>query len=246
MVLKNNWSDNCNKFFHNNMRKILVVDDDPLILLLLERTIKRNSLEVTTVQSGGEALSEVNSSFYNVCFLDVHLPDINGIEVMRKIKTVSPKTRVIIMTCDDLGDADKKEIEHNAYEFIPKPFDLLQIRTLVKHAAEETPHEYHDDHANALHYSTFVEKRSIERKPLTMPVEYVFDLVLGESKTLSLRATIVDTSKTGLGIQTEYPLHYGQIITFKLGSKHKTGLVKWSSAKSNTTVNKYRAGVKLL
>lgn len=232
------------------MRKILVVDDDPLILLLLERTIKRNSLEVTTVQSGGEALSEVNNYFYNVCFLDVHLPDINGIEVMRKIKTVSPKTRVIIMTCDDLGDDDKKEIEHNAYEFIPKPFDLLQIRTLVKHAAEETVHEYHNNHDydkdNITRHTTFIDKRSIERKILTMPVEYVFDLVLGETKTLCLRATVLDTSKTGIGIQTEYPLHYGQIITFKLGSEHKTGLVKWSSAKSNTTVNKYRAGIKLL
>jgi CheY-like chemotaxis protein len=215
------------------MGKILIVDDDPLILLSLKRTIKKDHLEVMTVQTGGDAVAAIEDSFYNLCFLDVHLPDINGIEVMRKIKEVSPGTRVVIMTSDDLCDNDKRDVEYNAYDFIPKPFDLLRIKTVVKHVMGED--------------AGFIDRRSVERKSLTMPIEFIFDLVIGESKTLSFRATVLDMCKSGIGIRTENTLHCGQAIVFKLGTEHKKGIVRWISVKHNAAENdSYRAGIKLL
>jgi DNA-binding NtrC family response regulator len=120
------------------MKKILVVDDEQLLLQGLEKALKTDATEVTTVETGEEALREVASSPCHLCFLDVFLPDINGTEVLKKIMAISPKTKVIMMTAGIISNAMKDFIEKNAYMFITKPFDLLQVKMLAKRITEET------------------------------------------------------------------------------------------------------------
>ena len=120
------------------LKRILIVDDEPLILQGLGGVLERDFAEVTMVQTGEMALREISSSSYNLCFLDVCLPDMDGLEVMRRIKEMSPQTGVIIMTAGVVDEDMKKTIEKNAYMFITKPFDLLQVRMVAKRALEET------------------------------------------------------------------------------------------------------------
>ena len=120
------------------MKRILVVDDEQLLLQGLETVLQSDSTVVRTVETGGGALAEIASSAYHLCFLDVFLPDIDGVEVLKRIKVLSPKTKVIIMTAGIITDGMKESIEKNAYMFIPKPFDLLQVRMLVKMILEES------------------------------------------------------------------------------------------------------------
>jgi len=120
------------------MKKILVVDDEQLLLLGLEKALQTDATEVTTAETGEEALREVTSSPCHLCFLDVFLPDMNGTEVLKKIMAISPKTKVIMMTAGIISNATKDLIEKNAYLFITKPFDLLQVRMLAKRITEET------------------------------------------------------------------------------------------------------------
>jgi len=120
------------------MKKILVVDDEQLLLLGLEKALQTDATEVTTAETGEEALREVASSPCHLCFLDVFLPDMNGTEVLKKIMAISPKTKVIMMTAGIISNATKDLIEKNAYLFITKPFDLLQVRMLAKRITEET------------------------------------------------------------------------------------------------------------
>jgi DNA-binding NtrC family response regulator len=119
------------------IKRILVVDDEPLLLQGLGKALETDRAEVKMVQTGEMALKEIVSSSYNLCFLDVFLPDMDGLEVMKKIKEMSPKTGVIIMTAGVVDEDMKKTIEKNAYMFIPKPFDLLQVRMVAKRALEE-------------------------------------------------------------------------------------------------------------
>ena len=74
----------------------------------------------------------------DLCFLDVFLPDMNGTEVLKRIAAISPQTKVVVMTAGIVTDSMKELIEQNAYLFIPKPFDLLQVRMLARRAIEET------------------------------------------------------------------------------------------------------------
>jgi two-component system, NtrC family, response regulator AtoC len=119
------------------MKKILVVDDEQLLLQGLEKALKNDATEVTTAETGKEALTEIASSPCHLCFLDVFLPDMNGTEVLKKIMAISPKTKVIMMTAGIISNAMKDFIEKNAYMFITKPFDLLQVKMLAKRITEE-------------------------------------------------------------------------------------------------------------
>lgn len=120
------------------MKTILVVDDEQLLLQGLEKALRTDGTEVTTAQTGEEALKKVASSPCHLCFLDVFLPDMSGTEVLKRIAALSPKTKVVVMTAGIVTNAMQESIERNAYLFMPKPFDLLQVRMLARRATEET------------------------------------------------------------------------------------------------------------
>ncbi len=120
------------------MKRILIVDDEALFLQGLSKALKTDETEVTTVETGTAALMEIADSSYQLCFLDVFLPDINGVELLKKIKSISPKTRVILMSAGIITGTMRETIENDAYLFIPKPFELFQIKMLAKRVLEET------------------------------------------------------------------------------------------------------------
>ena len=77
--------------------RILIVDDEPLIRDGLCRFLDKES-SVMTVGSAEEALEEIRAQHYDLCFLDVILPGMNGVEAMKIIKELSPSTKVAIMS----------------------------------------------------------------------------------------------------------------------------------------------------
>ena len=89
------------------------------------------------VETGKAALQEVTASPYHLCVLDICLPDLNGMEVLKRIAEISPKTKVIMMTAGDINDNMKHVIEKHAYMFLTKPFDLLQLRMLTNSILED-------------------------------------------------------------------------------------------------------------
>lgn len=114
------------------MPKILVVDDDILCLNSLSTILKQDHCEVTAISNGKDALKEVMRNTFDLCFIDVCLPLVSGIEIMRKIQEVSPETKVVMMTAGDLSCEEAREIEDKAYHFIAKPYDILQIKMILK------------------------------------------------------------------------------------------------------------------
>ena len=124
-----------------NTKRILIVDDDQLLLRGLEKAFQNDVseaiTEVVTAETGEAALAKIASAPCHLCFLDISLPDMDGTEVLKKIRAASPETKVIMMTAGIVNSAMQENIERNAYMFIPKPFDLLQIRMLAKRIVEE-------------------------------------------------------------------------------------------------------------
>jgi DNA-binding response OmpR family regulator len=113
------------------MAKILLVDDENLILYSLSATLRHDGSDVTAVANGKDALSEISRSPYDICFLDVNLPDANGFDLMKTVQEISPATRIIIMTAVDLNDGQMRYLHNNACHFLPKPFNLEDVRSLV-------------------------------------------------------------------------------------------------------------------
>jgi DNA-binding response OmpR family regulator len=113
------------------MINILLVDDENLILYSLSATLRHDGSEVTAVSNGKDALLEICRSPYDICFLDVNLPDANGFDLMKTVLEISPTTRIIIMTAVDLNEGQMRYLHNNACHFLPKPFDLEDVRSLV-------------------------------------------------------------------------------------------------------------------
>ena len=119
------------------MKKILIVDDEQFLLQGLCKALQSPYTEVITAETGAEALRVIAPLACDLCFLDIYLPDIDGIEILKKIKEVSPRTKVIMMTAGVATSSMQECIEKNAYMFLTKPFDLLQVRMLAKTILEE-------------------------------------------------------------------------------------------------------------
>ena len=114
--------------------RVLVVDDEPLILYCISRFLKKSTM-VKTVASAEEAIDEIVAQHYDLCFLDITLPGMTGLDALKIIKELSPITKVTIMTGNFLDETMTRQIEETAYALIEKPFELLHIQEVVNRVA---------------------------------------------------------------------------------------------------------------
>ena len=113
--------------------RVLVCDDEPLIIMSISRFLKKIAL-VKTVSTAEEALDAIEEQHYDLCFLDVILPGMTGLDAMKIITNLSPNTKIAIMTATLLNEAMKKLVDDYAYTFIEKPFALSDIEGTVERA----------------------------------------------------------------------------------------------------------------
>ncbi len=116
--------------------RVLVVDDEPLILYGISRFLYGRAV-VKTATTAEEAIDEIVAQQYDLCFLDINLPGMTGLDAMKIINELSPITKVAIMTGNLLDEAMKMHIEDTAYAFIEKPFSLSHIRGVTDKVAAE-------------------------------------------------------------------------------------------------------------
>ncbi|MGD8212069.1 MAG: sigma-54 dependent transcriptional regulator [Desulfobacterales bacterium] len=116
---------------------ILAIDDEQNIRHLIESEFSMEGLAVTTAGSGEEGLKLFDTEAFDVVLLDINLPKLNGVEVLKRLKQKSPDTEVIMIT----GYGDIKSavdsIKQGARDYITKPFKLDEILALVKQAVQE-------------------------------------------------------------------------------------------------------------
>jgi DNA-binding NtrC family response regulator len=116
------------------MKNILIVDDEDLIRFSLSAALRKNDTFVQTVSCAQDALAEIRRTPYNLCFLDIRLPDSNGLDLMKMVREASPATKIVIMTANEIEDDMMKHIEQLSWYFLPKPFELENVRLLVDKA----------------------------------------------------------------------------------------------------------------
>ena len=114
--------------------RVLVVDDEPLILYGISRFLYGRAV-TKTANTAEEAIDEIVAQQYDLCFLDINLPGMTGLDAMKIINELSPTTKVAIMTGNALDEAMKMQIEDTAYAFIEKPFSLSHIKEVTERAA---------------------------------------------------------------------------------------------------------------
>jgi len=109
------------------MAKVLVVDDEPEAVELLVEFLASKGYEVLTASSGEEALRRVKEDRPHLVLLDVRMPKMNGIEVLRRIREIDAETGVIMVTAVNEEDVGRKALELGAFDYIVKPLDLKYL-----------------------------------------------------------------------------------------------------------------------
>ena len=104
--------------------KILIVDNEERFRKTMRKLLSVRGLEAATAGGGREALEELRRRDYDVVILDVHMPDMGGVEVLSEIKKIDASTEVIILTGYASTDTAVRIIKLGGYDFLLKPYDL--------------------------------------------------------------------------------------------------------------------------
>ena len=116
--------------------KLMIVDDEPHLRSSLTFWFREEGYDVLSAGSGREALATLTREAPQILLVDIKMPGMDGLEVLRKVRETSPETTVIIMTAYASVETAIQALKDGAYDYIVKPFDPEAISRLVKKAAE--------------------------------------------------------------------------------------------------------------
>lgn len=114
--------------------KVLVVDDEPSVLESFKMILQIKNYEVTAVLSGLEGVQALEKEDFDIAFVDLRLPGMDGIEVLQAIKKAKPETEVIIVTAYASEESQANAITYGALDYIRKPFLMEEIYNLAERA----------------------------------------------------------------------------------------------------------------
>jgi DNA-binding response OmpR family regulator len=133
--------------------KFLVVEDEPDIIDLLTELLADEGYSSVSVMRGEEAVKKASEETFQVVLMDLKLPDIDGVEVSRRIKKIRPEVSIMVITAYSYGElADRAEASDLFDKIMYKPFDLnelkREIRKLLREKGLYSDHHHHHHRKN--------------------------------------------------------------------------------------------------
>jgi two-component system, NtrC family, nitrogen regulation response regulator NtrX len=153
---------------------VLVVDDEDAIVSSLSSILQDEGYEVSVAKTGVEALKIYTTDPPDLMLLDIWMPEMDGLETLRRIKELVPTAQVMMMSGHGSIETAVKAIKLGAYDYIEKPLSLENVTLRVKHALEQ--------------YRLEEENRSLRTK-----VQRKFELV-GQSPVMQQLRQLIDTA----------------------------------------------------
>jgi two-component system response regulator FlrC len=164
---------------------ILIVDDDPQMRVAMSETIKRDQYSVCTAASGVEALDQLKNGQFRLVITDLRMPVVSGLDLLREIKSCSPRTQVVLVTAHAAVDNAVEAMKLGAFDYLVKPFSTQSLQSLVERAIRKN--------------DGFTVSKSQTRVPLiTQHPDMLATLELAEQAGKG-RSTILIQAESGTG-----------------------------------------------
>lgn len=116
-----------------NQKKILIVDDDRLVLATFERGLRNAGYEVSTAESGPQALRACAETPPDLVLLDIRMPEMSGLEAAQRLRRETDVPFVFLSAYDDI-ETLKQAAEHGALGYLVKPVDMPQVIAVIEAA----------------------------------------------------------------------------------------------------------------
>jgi DNA-binding NtrC family response regulator len=120
-----------------SIKDLLIVDDDPLVCDSLKEMFLLEGYQSDTALDGDQALAKLQGERFRVILSDIHMPGVNGLELLRELKGRSPDTPVIFITGHGRIDDAVEAIKLGAYDYLTKPLDDLRLKLTLRRALEQ-------------------------------------------------------------------------------------------------------------
>ncbi len=164
--------------------RILVVDDEVIAKENLEHILKKEGYEVVSVDSGTRALAELEKREFDLVLTDLKMKHVDGMQVLERTKSAYPDVEVIVITGYATVSSAVEAMQKGAYHYLAKPYNIEEVRILVKKALEK----------RKLKREITELRRLIETQKGTLPL-------LGKShKMLELKKTIEQIAPTDCNV----------------------------------------------
>jgi two-component system response regulator AtoC len=183
---------------------ILIVDDDEIMQQTLSDVLKKRGYEIFSVGSGNGALSAIKKNVIDLVLLDMRLPDVDGIEVLKKIKELDTEILVIMMTAYSDVQTAVSAMKSGAYHYINKPFELEELKLLIEKGLET---KSLINEVRRLHRQQKEEYQNSHIDGVSPQIQYVKELIGMISKTHKTSVLIQGESGTGKELAAN-AIHY--------------------------------------
>ncbi len=188
------------------MNRILVVDDEQGMRDFLSIMLKKEGYDVVAAENGEHALKAIHAEIYDLVITDVKMPKVDGIEVLRTVKEISPETVVIVITAFATTDTAVQAMKLGAYDYITKPFKVDEIKLIIQKALEKRHLRKENlllrrEIAARVGFENFIGKSSAMQK--------VFSLIRQVADT---KSTVLISGESGTGKElVARAMHYSSL-----------------------------------
>lgn len=172
------------------MPKILVVDDEMSVRELLEIMLQREGYRVQSAAGGEEALEAIQKERFDLVITDIRMSPINGLEVLKECKSISPGTVVIIISAYASTETAVEAMKEGAYDYLPKPFNNEEMCAVIRNALQSRGGEerFLSNKEGPLYFGCIIGESPAMRK--------VYDLI---RRVAATNSNVLVTGESGTG-----------------------------------------------
>ncbi|HOW73568.1 MAG TPA: response regulator [Phycisphaerae bacterium] len=126
--------------------KVLVVDDDPQVCKTVGKILQENNYQVQTYTQPRQALQAVRKTPFDIALIDIKMPDVNGVELVEKIRGEDDRVAALVMTAFPDVQSAAETMRLGARDYITKPFSAEQLLAAIERIAQELGLIYTNEH----------------------------------------------------------------------------------------------------
>ncbi len=156
--------------------RMLVVDDDPSLRNMMNIVLKKEGYDVTCVENAKVALSTLKNESFELIISDIKMPDISGIELLKKVKSLDPDMPVVMITAYGSTDDAVEAMKLGAENYITKPFNLDELKIII----------------DKILYKKSIEKENVELK-FRLTEKERFENIIGKNPRMQKIFDLIDT-----------------------------------------------------
>lgn len=173
-------------------KKILIIDDDKAVCRTFSDVLGNIEYDIEMSYTGKDAQKKFEKNNFDLIFCDLNLPDINGIDLIKKIKTIDYNVPIIMITAYASIETAVNAIKYGAFDYIEKPFDLIKTKKLMKNVFEaksliSSMNLIKPQFDTAVYGNLIGEGKSMQK---------IFEIIL---KIANVKSTVMITGESGTG-----------------------------------------------